>query len=504
MLQSKIFFSPLESHACVLTTWKFSIRAGRDLAHSPIHQRVTFIQMSTPLVLAKITRRAAVLGIGSLLLWQNGSASSTSMMARTKQQRVRRLGGRVEDIDTTNAICTSALPEEVGAPSGVTQIVFYYAVESKDPISPEIVQEIDQMLYFAIGDAVLWCTQQKKGARRMSSNKEEYRRVSKFTEEHRQLSSTEARRRLGLISFNSAPSDAILKSESCAHSAKSEECIIVKGRMAIMAHQTDTLDIIIASVFDAIQNAMDYDVLISDDSCTGDEMCSVEKVRWLGTTLDEALSGVIGTGGNNGNGTDDDTDGDTGDGDDSTNGLNEEDDNDDGIPGIAFAVIPLAFLAALAYTLAKRKRRILTAEQLEPDLDYVRVGTGDPPRHFHEGMYHYTRSGATYLSTNCPTCEETRRIGFCFDADQPTIAEGRLYDRRFNASEDKSEVSNDLSTLRKLNLIHPDENNLANKHSSIDVHQCKSSTCRICNYKPNDVAFVSSPRASLSPISSAV
>lgn len=308
--------------------------------------------------------------------------------------------------------------------------------------------------------------------------------VSEFSEGHRRLSAEEARR-LGIISFSSAPTDFILESETCAHKTESDDCVIVEGKMALMAHQTDSLQIIEASILDAIQNAMDDNVLIPEQPCDA-QICSVEKVKWLGTTIAEARAG--------GPPTDDD---------DAllAIGLGEDgdEDGDDTSPVVAYAAIPLAFLMAMAYMLAKKKRRILTAAQLGLDQDYVRVGTGDPPRHFHEGMYHYTRAGASYLSTNCPTCEETRRLGFCTDADLPTFAEGRLY-----GSKDESEVSDDPSTHRKLNLINPNEHNLAGKHSSIDVHQCTSATCRICNYQPKDVAFVVSPRAALSPISSAV
>lgn len=316
--------------------------------------------------------------------------------------------------------------------------------------------------------------------------------VTKFTEEHRRLSAAEARR-LGIISFNSAPSDILLESEPCTHNTDSENCVIVEGKVALRAHQTDTLHIIEASILDAIQTAMDDDALIAKEPCSA-QICSIEKVRWLGTSIEQARAGgPLVTGSD----TDDATDSLDEDGD-------ENDDDDEGVPIVAYAAIPLAFIMAMAYMLAKKKRRMLTADQLGLDQDYLRVGTGDPPRHFHEGMYHYTRSGASYLSTNCPTCEETRRLGFCADADLPTIAEGRLYGRPANGSRDESEGTHDNSTHRKLNLINPNERDLAGKHSSIDVHQCTSATCRICNYQPRDVAFVTSPRAALSPISSAV
>jgi hypothetical protein len=42
------------------------------------------------------------------------------------------------------------------------------------------------------------------------------------------------------------------------------------------------------------------------------------------------------------------------------------------------------------------------------------TGTGDPPRSFHVGIYHYTRGGARYLSTNCIHCQETKQNGFLY------------------------------------------------------------------------------------------
>ena len=230
--------------------------------------------------------------------------------------------------------------------------------------------------------------------------------VTEFTERHRNLSLEDARR-LGIISFNSAPSDFVLDDEQCAHTTESSECVIVEGKMALMAHQTDSLNIIVASILDAIQEAMDGDVMIREDDCLL-PICSVEKIRWLGTTIEEArLGGPLGTGG-------------TDDGVAVEQRAGADDDDDDNVAFVAYAAIPLALLLLMSY-LIKKKRRLLTAGELD-DEDYVRVGTGDPPKSFHEGMYHYTRSGARYLSTNCPDCEMTRRLGFAnFDDDLPAL-----------------------------------------------------------------------------------
>lgn len=252
--------------------------------------------------------------------------------------------------------------------------------------------------------------------------------------------------------------------------------------MAIMAHQTDGLQIIVASILDAIQEAMDGNVLIPDEECTA-AICSVDKIRWLGTTIEEARAGgpIIAGGGDD-------------DGTAIDRGAGVEDDDDSGVI-VAYAAIPLILLLLLSY-LIKKKRRLLTAGGVLGDEDYVRVGTGDPPKSFHEGMYHYTRSGARYLSTNCPDCEMTRRLGFAnYDDDLPSLAEGRMYDPSKASSEDDSDLqSYDGSTFRKMHQVQPSSNRLSLKHSSIDVHQCTSATCPICKYKPQDPSFISSPR----------
>jgi hypothetical protein len=260
--------------------------------------------------------------------------------------------------------------------------------------------------------------------------------------------------------------------------------------------------LVVASVLDALQHAMDEDLLVEtfDPKCKAD-VCSIEKVAWLGVTLDEARAGGGGSGGDN----TDRFEGDKGD-------SSESDENT--VPVVLFAAIPMALLLAFALLLArnKRKRDVKTpAQLLDIDEDHVIVGTGDPPRCFHEGMYHYTRSGARYLSTNCQSCANTRRMGLFTDADLPTISEGRLYDPASDSDGDfsledgsvGSEEENaaygdhhDSSHRRKRMLVQASSKNLGKKGSFVDVHQCTSATCRICTYRPSDVAFVASPKAS--------
>jgi hypothetical protein len=229
---------------------------------------------------------------------------------------------------------------------------------------------------------------------------------------------------------------------------------------------------------------------------------------------DDGGSPVDGTGDDD---DDDDEDGDqdvvidSGDGNNTTisevNTLEEEDDDDDS-QIFLFAAVPLALLAAFMFLLARnrQKRQVMTPAELADLEDYILTGTGDPPRSFHEGMYHYTRAGARYLSTNCRDCHETRKMGMMHSfSDLHPINENHMYDEAGrsiscsydSASVDTAEVEaseHDPSAHRKLFLVQPSDANLGQKASTVDVHQCSSATCRICSYKPKDVAFIS-PRA---------
>jgi len=54
----------------------------------------------------------------------------------------------------------------------------------------------------------------------------------------------------------------------------------------------------------------------------------------------------------------------------------------------------------------------------------------------------------------------------------------------------KFESDREFSNHRKSNLVTPSEASLGARHSTVDVHQCNSARCKICNYKPQDVEFV--------------
>lgn len=116
-----------------------------------------------------MTRRIARLLASSLLISQINYCHSSSV--DTGKQNLRILKNRVDQIDKKDATCEQSIPEDPNAPTGVTQIAFYYSVESAEAVTYDLMQNLDRMLYYAIGDAVLWCSQAaatvKDGGRRL-------------------------------------------------------------------------------------------------------------------------------------------------------------------------------------------------------------------------------------------------------------------------------------------------------------------------------------------------
>jgi hypothetical protein len=251
--------------------------------------------------------------------------------------------------------------------------------------------------------------------------------------------------------------------------------------VAVMHHITSDVSLAAASVLDSTQIAMDNNAVFFLNGDNQD-LASLTNVVWLGVTEEDAING-----GPNG-----------------ISGSNRGDASSGNSVPVAYAVVvPMLLLLALAMLVARqRARRQVTARnhmfalEAAGDIGAVLVGTGDPPRSFHEGLYHYTRHGARYLSTNCPDCIDTLRNGFFTASDLETIDEGNpesfenvsLVETSDSSEKDKSEYN--VSDHRKRNLVTPHNTRLGMKHSSIDVHNCNSATCRICSYKPGDLSFV--------------
>ena len=268
--------------------------------------------------------------------------------------------------------------------------------------------------------------------------------------------SEEDARQLSVLSVMSSPNDQVQNQLECEpESEDADTCTVVKGLMTLMAHKADDLDIIVASILDATQGAMDSGILIAEE-----DKDRIHGISWLGETLeevDDALNGV------------DATDKDIGEIMPivlaAEEGEGSSDDDGNGIL-VVFAVgVPLLALLGLAFFASKKNRNVATAA---PKPHYIITGTGDPPRSFHEGLYHYTRGGARYLSTNCVHCYETRRNGF-FTLDGAESSDW-------------------------CGLVSPSSTDLGARHSGMDVHECTSATCNICKFRADELQFAGSPR----------
>ena len=60
----------------------------------------------------------------------------------------------------------------------------------------------------------------------------------------------------------------------------------------------------------------------------------------------------------------------------------------------------------------------------------------------------------------------------------------------FDAANRNNDTERDQSNHRKQNLVTGADVSLGEKQSSVDVHQCNSANCKLCNYKPKDVEFI--------------
>jgi hypothetical protein len=241
----------------------------------------------------------------------------------------------------------------------------------------------------------------------------------------------------------------------------------------VMHHVTSDVSLAVASVYDSTQKTMDSNELFTFVKKDKD-FFHITNIKWLGETEQEAINGgiVVITGGEKSI---------------SAIVVGIESGEDTKSMPVAYAVlIPLLVLLALILLFAGQRTRQKARLQeqllaLESFDNENLVGTGDPPGSFHEGMYHYTRNGARYLSTNCAECIETRKNGFLNGFDEIHFGE------------------RDQSNRRKRNLVRASSGALGMKHSSIDVHNCSSGACKICAHRPRDVQFVPNPEGSFRP-----
>jgi hypothetical protein len=244
-----------------------------------------------------------------------------------------------------------------------------------------------------------------------------------------------------------------------------------------MHHVTSDVSLAVASVYDSTQKTMDSGELFMLTK-KDEDFFNVTNVKWLGETEHEAINAgvVVITGGEKSV---------------SAIVVGIQTGEDEKSTPIAYLVlIPLLVLLALILLFvghqtrqkARLQEKLLVLESFDNE---NLVGTGDPPGSFHEGLYHYTRNGARYLSTNCHECIETRKNGFLTECGD------ELDEIHFSEREQ--------SNRRKIDLVTASSSALGMKHSSIDVHNCSSGACKICAHRPLDVQFVPNPEGGFRP-----
>jgi hypothetical protein len=157
------------------------------------------------------------------------------------------------------------------------------------------------------------------------------------------------------------------------------------------------------------------------------------------------------------------------DGTDPTEIVNEEKDDDSSVPLMLALGLPLIAVLFLASLFAEKKKQGTAANNARGH--FVFKGTGDPPKSYHEGLYHHLRNGTRYLSTRCEQCLETRKNSFYVDDNLGTIREDEVYDDNVYGMESipSSDSSSDPQT------------GLAAKFKGMDVHKCNSALCQRCN-----------------------
>jgi len=387
-------------------------------------------------------------------------------------------GDRVSAIDRTSAKC-SANPDP-GRESSIkrTVINYYYAIESTEMVTTNdsagrsMIRMLEDKLFRTIRPAILWCyfDALPSTRRNLRSYHTSFMQDQDSGKQNilRKLSFEDARH-LSIVSFSTSPEDKETPINCNFRRQGDTHCVVMHGRVTIIHHETSDVSLAVASIFDSTQKAMDYSEIFFDLQ-NDKNLDTITNIEWLGETEQDAING-----GPNGNGMI------IGEPSGVIEAVTEQDENES---VLAYALsVPILVLIAFALLLTKNKekRKVKTKSEIikARNFDDVLIGTGDDTNSFHEGMYHYTKNGERYLSTNCPDCIETKKMGFYTAGNLDTITEHSV------------EEDCDQSAHRKKFFVSPSTDALGVKHSSIDVHNCRSARCPICAYNPRDVEFIS-------------
>jgi hypothetical protein len=153
------------------------------------------------------------------------------------------------------------------------------------------------------------------------------------------------------------------------------------------------------------------------------------------------------------------------------------------------ALVPIVFLFGLVLFLFHMKSKAAGAV-LNSEDDMLIVGTGDHPRSYHEGLYHFTQAGTRYLSTNCEYCRDTRMYGLMNSTTSNLSRDYKprkihvvgesdsILSRSTGHSKDggSDDVDSVLGPYGAGPLAH-----IGRKYG--DVHVCSSATCELCEQR---------------------
>jgi hypothetical protein len=284
----------------------------------------------------------------------------------------------------------------------------------------------------------------------------------------------------------------------------STSCKVVAGSMRIIAHANDDLHYAIASLQDGLEAAMNVAHV-----GRADEIPGVKFLSYLGDTEDEVLAlitagklgDVVGDEssqfiGDNTLGSTSSGKGDSVQSDESGGGgvvvpgnlvsdpKNDNVDEDESNSKILIAAvgIPLLCLLIILAFIQKNKRTLVSASDYYASavLDHVLIGTGDPPGHYHEGLYHFLPNGQEYLSTNCEFCHRTREDSYYVDEISLSLNTNTSNDSDLGTILEDEPYMKSISYENVLCRANS-KFGLGQHHLGIDVHNCSSLTCKTCN-----------------------
>ena len=372
-------------------------------------------------------------------------------------------------------LCPNLLKEGSSHTAGTfekSEVLFYYCVESSADSSDDFLPQIeDVLLEKAVEDVVDCDLMMAKPAARMRS-------PESVNNAHRHLRDSREpnRRRLQAVGISSLPEDKSLSDISCTPTTNpSNTGYVVEGVMTVMHTEGDD--------FDATEDALRSSVRDAMDSSDLESIETVERVSYLGSTLEEVykVPGVAAATTTK----------------DPTTASDDPVAESKSILGTAVGVSLAAAFILLMLLLIRKKRtdshtedeKAGAANGLGMELDEMSHEDGwdgddvengglinqDESGSFHLGRYHYHSDGRRYYSKNCSVCAEM-------------IAQygEELY--------------------QESSFSRADSKDLSKTHSAVDVHNCTSATCLRCNNNNNmgapapEVTFIKANGATFEPI----